>query len=247
MNKLQQKILDTDFKTAAKRFVLISLILLIAGGAFTGYMFRAQINEGAAYYQSYEKGGPEKQGQEQDGQDQAGQDQVGQAPVGPSQEGYNREGHKDWQYEKYGHDKKKHDDHEFDIFDSDAITRPSSGALAAGAAYAALCMLIFAAYWLLVAAWLYKAAAKAGMNRTFWGLLGLCFNLAAAAVFLAARSTRPRCPNCGTSQEPADFCRACGAPMQIKCTECGAEAHDGDSFCPHCGKKLSADTLKKDI
>ena len=54
------------------------------------------------------------------------------------------------------------------------------GALVVMGTYFVLCGLCALAYWLIIAAWLYKASAKAGMNTTLWTVLGLIGNLLAA-------------------------------------------------------------------
>ena len=47
---------------------------------------------------------------------------------------------------------------------------------------------VAAGYWLLVALWLYQLANRAEMGGALWALLGLVGNLAAVALFFAARS-----------------------------------------------------------
>ena len=57
---------------------------------------------------------------------------------------------------------------------------------------------VAAGYWLLVALWLYQLANRAEMGGALWALLGLVGNLAAVALFFAARSLlRTQCAGCG--------------------------------------------------
>ena len=53
-------------------------------------------------------------------------------------------------------------------------------------------MLLAAWYWLLTAAWLYRSAVNAGMNKSLWMILGLVGNLLAVAVFLIVRDAPQR-------------------------------------------------------
>lgn len=48
---------------------------------------------------------------------------------------------------------------------------------------------VAAGYWLLVALWLYQLANRAEMGGALWALLGLVGNLAAVALFFAARQS----------------------------------------------------------
>ena len=90
----------------------------------------------------------------------------------------------------------------------------------------------------MVAAWLYKAAAQAGMNRALWSILGLVANLLAVAAFLIARGRLSRCTACGTRQKPSVYCRSCGGVMEHKCNKCGAACGAEDAYCPRCGTAL---------
>lgn len=65
-----------------------------------------------------------------------------------------------------------------------------------------------AAFWLLIAAWLYQAAVLSKMHRLIWFFLGLCGNLAAVVVFLLLRSLiRKKCDACENYQMmKAQYC-----------------------------------------
>ncbi|MDD3227985.1 MAG: zinc ribbon domain-containing protein [Oscillospiraceae bacterium] len=220
MNKLQSKILNMDFKKAAKRFVLLSLLITVLGGALTGFMFRAQISEVITYHQTYENN---------------------------RENGMQTDSEKNTKYDAENHNdrEREHDYEKTGLFESGQFTRPTVGARIVFFTYAALCGLIAIAYWLLVMMWLYQAAAKASMNRTLWTILGLFFNLAAVIAFLIVRSLQTVCPSCGAYQKSAAFCRACGTPLQIKCTECGVLADGKDNYCSHCGKQITHENADK--
>lgn len=220
MNKLQSKIMDMDFKKMAKRFIVLSLIIVIVGGILTGLMFRTQISEAITYHQTYENS--RENWIQKDNEENTR---------------YNGEYREDNRWE-HGYKKA-------DFFESGQFTVPTVGAQIVLFTYAALCALIGLVYWLLVMAWLYQAAFRASMNRTLWTILGLFFNLAAVIAFLIVRSMQTVCPSCGTYQKAGAFCRACGVPLQIECIECGVLADGKDKYCSNCGKQITHDNADK--
>ncbi|MFB0920596.1 MAG: hypothetical protein QMB62_06900, partial [Oscillospiraceae bacterium] len=56
MNKLQNRIMNMNFKKTAKRFVLAALLIVILGGAAIGVAYRTQIQEVITYHQTYTEG-----------------------------------------------------------------------------------------------------------------------------------------------------------------------------------------------
>jgi hypothetical protein len=54
MTNLQEKIMNMDFKNTAKRYILLSLVIVILGGILTGFLFRTQISEAVTWHQTYE-------------------------------------------------------------------------------------------------------------------------------------------------------------------------------------------------
>lgn len=93
--------------------------------------------------------------------------------------------------------------------------------------------------WLLLAAWVYQAASKSGMNRTLWGLCGLVASPLAFVAFLLWRSRRMTCCEaCGTWQKDDMFCKECGEALHATCADCGSAFERGSHFCPHCGNKM---------
>lgn len=128
---------------------------------------------------------------------------------------------------------------EDDAFENIRISEPSVPAKIAVGVTGLLCTLAAVIYWLLIAAWLYKAAVLSGMNGLLWFILGLCGNLFAAILFHLVRSfKRQKCSSCGHySSTAAKYCAECGAALTGKCPECGETVHPDDKFCPSCGKQ----------
>ena len=60
MNKLQNRIMNMNFKKTAKRFVLAALIIVILGGAAVGVAYRTQIQETITYHQTNSEGNESK-------------------------------------------------------------------------------------------------------------------------------------------------------------------------------------------
>lgn len=220
MNKLQNRIINNNFGKTAKRFVITALLIVVLGGAAVGAVYRTQIQEVITYHQTYTK--------ENDGRTPEVQEQTGR---GDNENSFNNEN--DEAHDRgIGH---------ADFFNSAQITEPSVGAKIVLGVYALLCLLIGISYWLLIAAWLYQSAEKCAMNGFLWAVLGIFFNLAAVLAFLLLRSRKTACPRCGQRQNTAEYCRACGAPMQLKCSECGTLMDIRDAYCSHCGKSLKND------
>jgi hypothetical protein len=139
-----------------------------------------------------------------------------------------------------------HEQEEADLFDSGLVMRPSAAAVGVGIASIVLCSLCALAYWLLVAAWLYKASVKAKMNRALWTILGLLTNLIAVLAFLIVRGRMTHCPLCGAWQKPAPYCGACGARLQRICPSCGRICTISEDFCPNCGTALTENNQTED-
>ncbi len=210
MNKLRDIIMATDFNRLAKRFLLVAVCVVLVGAAVSGFFLREQIGELAALSQQEEYQKPFAMGL---------QEQQRPEKITVAEETRWEEEEALWQLAR--------------------ITEPSPTAKVAVGVTALLCLLLGAAYWFLVAAWLYQASAKAGMNRTLWSFCGLVGNLAAVAAFLVVRSfSRIQCPNCNRWQQKTSFCRYCGAALEMKCPVCGGPVDSGDRFCRHCGQRL---------
>lgn len=121
------------------------------------------------------------------------------------------------------------------------ITVPTSvpGGMLALKGTAALAMLFFCVYWVLVALWLYKDAAKCQLSPLYWGLIGLFTNLIGLIVYKIYKRSMALCPTCGAAQG-ADhlYCSFCGAQLGVRCENCGNKVGTKDSFCHHCGNKI---------
>lgn len=137
-------------------------------------------------------------------------------------------------------DLERHNDREEHHFPEKLdITEPSLGAKITVGITGLLGCLAGAAFWLLIAAWLYQKAVLSGMNGLFWGLLGLGGNVFAVVAFLLVRSfIRRKCPACGHWQKNGSFCCACGTKMKQVCPACGAECEIDDVFCANCGSSI---------
>ncbi|MGC4020193.1 MAG: zinc ribbon domain-containing protein [Muricomes sp.] len=231
MNKLQTKIMNMDFKKAARRFILLSLAVILLGGALTGFMFRTQIGEAASYHQNYENGR----------ENEAWKDNSEEWKDNSEDARHDGENYGEPEERERGHERG-----EADFFETGQFTMPTVGEILVFATYVSLCALITLTYWLLVMVWLYQAASKADMNKLLWTLLGLFFNFLAVIAFLIVRSRQMFCSNCGIYQKSGIFCRACGAPLQIKCAECGALVDRKDTYCSHCGKKITHNGTDKE-
>lgn len=145
-------------------------------------------------------------------------------------------GNEESDYREGGKEHHKEDD----VFENIHISGPSVPAKIAVGVTGLLCALAAVTFWLLIAAWLYKAAVLSGMNGLLWFILGLCGNLFAVMLFNLVRSfIRQKCSSCGHySLLAAKYCAECGAALTEKCTECGESVHPDDKFCPACGKQM---------
>lgn len=211
MNKIREKIMRTNFAKALKRLLILALCVAVLGGSVSVFLLRAQIGEAVTYVQQQE----EKRGDENDGRREV----------------------EDWSKE----DIKNRERYEKERPDwENAITRPSAAAKAAIGITGILCLLIGISFWLFIAAWLYQAAALAGMHGFLWFLLGLGGNAGTAVIFLLARSLiRKKCESCESYQPvKAQYCTKCGAVLSVKCPHCGGIGGKNDQFCRDCGKSF---------
>ena len=93
-----------------------------------------------------------------------------------------------------------------------------------------------AAYWLLVAWWVYLDAKIRGMAAPAWGLLTLAMNVFGLVTYLVVRYPDPiQCEGCGRPLEPGvRMCPYCGAVTERVCPSCGAPIGVDWQFCPSC-------------
>lgn len=210
MNKIREKIMQTNFAKALKRLIIAGVCVAVLGGGASAFLLRTQIGEAVTYVQQEEKSGNEYDSQKGVG-DWHGEDRE------------NRE---------------RYDKERTDL--ENVITRPSTAAKAAIGITGILCFLIGIYFYLLIAAWLYQAAVLAGMHGFLWFLLGLGGNVGAAVLFLLVRSLiRKKCETCGSYQPvKAKHCTKCGAALSVTCPQCGAVCGKDDRFCHNCGKSF---------
>ncbi len=151
------------------------------------------------------------------------------------------DGHYKVKYEKSDYHEVENEHHKEELFENIHITEPSVAAkitIGITGLFFALAALVF---WLLIAAWLYKAAVLSGMNGFLWFLLGLGGNVFAAILFNLVRSFKcQKCFSCGCySSAAAQYCTKCGAALTLRCPECGEIMQKSDRFCQSCGKQTS--------
>ena len=121
------------------------------------------------------------------------------------------------------------------------ITRPTSvpGGETALKVTAALAMLLVCVYWVLVALWMYRDAARCKLSPLYWGLIGLFTNLIGLIVYKIYKHSATLCPACGAAQSAGHlYCSFCGAQLGARCANCGGKVGAKDSFCHHCGNKI---------
>ncbi len=113
------------------------------------------------------------------------------------------------------------------------------GGMTAIKATAALAMLFFCVYWVLIALWMYQDAAKCKLQPLCWGLIGLFTNLIGLIVYEIYKRSMAICTACGAVQA-ADhlYCSVCGAQLGTRCESCGCKVSPKDRFCHHCGNKI---------
>ena len=110
------------------------------------------------------------------------------------------------------------------------ITRPTSvpGGETALKVTAALAMLLVCVYWVLVALWMYRDAARCKLSPLYWGLIGLFTSLIGLIVYKIYKHSAALCPVCGAAQSAG----------HLYCANCGGKVGAKDSFCHHCGNKI---------
>ena len=121
------------------------------------------------------------------------------------------------------------------------ITRPTSvpGGETALKVTAARAMLLVCVYWVLVALWMYRDAARCKLSPLYWGLIGLFTNLIGLIVYKIYKHSATLCPACGAAQSAGHlYCSFCGAQLGARCANCGGKVGAKDSFCHHCGNKI---------
>lgn len=104
-------------------------------------------------------------------------------------------------------------------------------------------LILYAAFTLLLAVWVFRDARRRDFLPAMWGLLTLIGNVVAWLVYMLVRTrgVGSRCPRCGTALRMGfAYCPACGAQVRRSCPACGHAAEDGWKVCPYCGRELPA-------
>lgn len=211
IHKIREKVLKINFRRFFKWFLPLAIVIVLLGGLAAGFGLRTQISKTISYHQQMER-----------------------------VHGYDEENR--GEYEKDAASIMYHDQkHEADEFFEGPLAKDmSSGMKVVLGAYGGICLLLFAAYWLATAAWLYKKAVLSKMNGLLWMIMGLLGNILAAALFLLVRSfIRQKCAACGHWQKPKRwFCTDCGAEMNRNCLKCGELCDMEATYCSRCGSLL---------
>lgn len=107
-------------------------------------------------------------------------------------------------------------------------------------AVAALAMLFFMFYWVLLALWVYVNALKSKQNAAMWGIITLFTNLAGLFVFLIYRQNHQACYKCGALQSKTNgYCTFCGTKLGTTCENCNAVVSGKCRYCKNCGNELN--------
>lgn len=121
------------------------------------------------------------------------------------------------------------------------ITVPTtvSGGATALKISAAVAVLFFCVYWVLIALWMYRDASKCKLSPLCWGLIGLFTNLIGLIVYKIYKRSMAVCTSCGAAQSAGHlYCSFCGAQLGNRCEKCGGKVSAKDSFCHHCGNQI---------
>lgn len=105
--------------------------------------------------------------------------------------------------------------------------------------FAAVSAMLFAIYWVLVALWMYRDAARSKFSPLCWGLIGLLTNLVGLIVYKIYKRNFVNCDVCGSAQNRDNlYCSNCGSMLGNRCSECGCKTAPDDIYCRHCGQKI---------
>ena len=121
------------------------------------------------------------------------------------------------------------------------ISNPTSvpGGMMAVKVSAAMAMLFFCIYWVLVALWMYRDADKSRFSPIYWGVIGLFTNLIGLLVYKIYKRSMAVCTACGAAQNNSYlYCTNCGAQLGVRCPHCGSKVNVSDKFCHTCGKAV---------
>jgi len=109
-------------------------------------------------------------------------------------------------------------------------------------AVAALAMLFFMLYWVLLALYVYADAVRSRLNGIAWGLLTLFTNLFGLIIFKICKQNGKTCFKCKTVQAKGNlYCTECGVKIGASCSKCDNLINEYDKYCSVCGKETGAE------
>ena len=218
MSRLKEKVMGINFSKLGRRFFIAVILFAVMGSVLSGVLLRTQIGEAITVHQTME--------QTDDHQYEFADEQRNRNDAE-----LDGEHKREYEHEQDWEDVLKHQ-----------LTPISTGTKVALASIFGIGIAFAAAYWLLVAAWLYQAAYRAKMKCELWLLAGLLGNVLAVLVFLLVRSfLRIQCSKCGSWQQKNRCCTDCGAALEQECPSCHTVIHGKNRFCPNCGKQIVSD------
>ncbi len=98
-----------------------------------------------------------------------------------------------------------------------------------------------AAYWVIIAWWVYLDSAWRKMDGVPWAALTLATNVVGLVTYLVIRHPDPRvCADCGASVPTGHkYCPFCGSEAELMCPHCQATVKPGWRFCAVCAARLT--------
>ena len=101
-----------------------------------------------------------------------------------------------------------------------------------------LLRLLSLVFWILIAVWIYRDSKARGLNRIFWGIVGIITGILGLVIYLIYRHTIVFCSVCKNKvNKDANFCANCGEVVKSKCESCGQIVSSRENYCPACGTK----------
>lgn len=112
---------------------------------------------------------------------------------------------------------------------------------------AAVFVLCYASYWVLLPWWVYLDASWRRMEPIPWALLTLLTNIVGLVTYLVIRYPDPRsCPKCGSDLAVGlKRCPYCGSEAEPTCPKCQAPIRPDWVFCPSCATQLPIDSMRQ--